>query len=621
MTFSVEEAKDFPFTHRDSFFLGSEAGKVFSRGMSNRGVEVFPGIKSDSPLNLLFNTKLAEQLSSEFTKVVRDDGFFDENAISTNFYELNTVAGYYMDPATYTVIGNEGLRNDMGLINGFKTKRHKDIFHEFIKLRYAEHNGERAKISKISSSGFPRFSKSLTHKVEHLNYLVDKRETIKDLFLKDDFSSLLNKFGMVFGKNSVYRGQADSVSHNGSKLVSKPREVNDLLYALTSGKEGRRFTADKSVLVDGNLISGKFGMRKRTANGMAIPVNLWCSAYFEGYRNYADNTYGMTFKHKTRSSIEEKINKYEKVFAMDVTQYDQSVPEWLFDEWLKLLPGNEFFKNYVNKLSKCPMYYGGVGSIGDPVWTGNPLDVKYFDQWTGLVSGIFYTSAAGKDFFTWTVLCLIDDYYKDVLGNVDSILKWEDPRYSISNMGDDTLLHTSDNKFYQHLLLMEETSTTSISPYFKVDKEDGLKFVGNVGYMSQDNEIKLCGDLGSYFKNMIVPERGLDSKHRQYGVYGLMERRSVFMDNPSFAKADEIFMKLFRDTFGINYIQLLQENMVMPSMILDGVTKQADLEVLLDPSKLHYKFDTSDISPEIVGMIEEKVSEKNTELIFNFFDK
>lgn len=621
MVFSADQAKTFPFTLKDRLFLGSEAGKVFARGMTNRGVEVFPGIKSDDPLFLLFTTKLAEQLNSKFEKKVLDDGFFDSKAISSNFFELNTVAGYYMDPATYTVIGNTGLRDEMGLSRGFKSKRHEDIFSELIKLRYASHNGERAKISKISNSGFPRFSKSVPYKVEHLNYIVAKREIIKDKFMKHDFNSLCDNFGMVFGKNSVYRGQADSVSKEGERLLSKKREVNDLEYALSSGKSGKRFVADKSVIVNGNLLNGKFGMRKRTANGMAIPVNLWCSSFFEGYRNYADNTYGMTFKHKTRSSIEDKIGKHKFVFAMDVTQYDQSVPEWLFDKWLSLLPGNDFFKSYVDTLSKCPMYYGGVGQKGEPIWTGDPLNHEYHDQWTGLVSGIFYTSAAGKDFFTWAVLCMIDDFYHDVLGNVDAILKWEDQRYSISNMGDDTLLHTSDVDFFNYLNLLEETSSYGLSPYFKVDREDGLRFVGNVGYRDDSNNIKLCGDIASYFKNMLVPERGLDSKHREFGVYGLVERRNVFMDNPSFNEADEIFMKLFRAVFGINYMQLLGDNMVMPSMILSGVTKQADLEVLLDPSKLHYKYDTSDISSEIVGMIEEKVSEENTEILYNFFSK
>lgn len=621
MVFNLDEAKNFPFSSKDNFFLGSEAGKVFSRGMTNRGVEVFPGIRSDDPLFLMFTSRLSEQLNDRFSKKVLDDGFFDKSAVSSNFFELNTVAGYYMDPATYTVVGNKRLRDEMGLSHNFKSVRHEKIFEELIKLRYAEHNGERAKISKISNSGFPRFSKSVSYKVEHLNYLVSKRDIIRDKFNKNEFDSLCKNFGMVFGKNSVYRGQADSVSQSNGRLLSKPREVNDLEYALSGGASGKRFIADKSVIVNGSLLDQKFGMRKRTANGMAIPVNLWCSTFFEGYRNYADNTYGMTFKHKTRESIEDKIKQHKYVFAMDVTQYDQSVPEWLFDKWLSILPGNDFFKDYVRTLSKCPMYYGGVGQRGEPIWTGNPLDHRYHDQWTGLVSGIFYTSAAGKDFFTWAVLCIIDDFYHDVLGNVDRILKWEDDRYSISNMGDDTLLHTSDLEFFNYLDLVNETSSFGLSPYFKVDKEDGLRFVGNVGYKTENNEIKLCGDIASYFKNMLVPERGLDSRHREFGVYGLLERRNVFMDNPSFGEADEIFMKLFRGVFGINFIQLLTDNMVMPSMILTGVTKQSDLEVLLDPSKLHYKYDTEDISSAIVGMIEEKVSVENTDLLYNFFTK
>jgi hypothetical protein len=105
---------------------------------------------------------------------------------------------------------------------------------------------------------------------------------------------------------------------------------------------------------------------------------------------------------------------------------------------------------------------------------------------------------------------------------------------------------------------------------------------------------------------------------REFGVYGLLERRSVYSDNPSFEAADEIFQKTFRDSFGINWFDLLNDHLVLPSASHIEVSSASDLAVLLDPSKLYYLYDSKDISSSIIETIESKMDQQSVDKILKF---
>lgn len=615
--FREEEGHDFAIRTKDSFFLGSESGRHFGFKLGSRGVEVFPGIMSDDPQFLTFCTSLSRRLHDELPKkVVQANGFFDENAITTNFQELNTVAGYNMIPATYAVIDNSLLRDELGLNHSFESKRDEKIFEELMRVRYAEHDGSRGKISRISSSTFPFFSKSVELKANHLSHLLKYGEDIKRLFDMNDLETIYKKYKLLFGMVDVYRSQADSFTEVNGSFKPKERLVNDIDYSISGGRLGKRFPADKSIISGGRVLEGKASCRARTAYGFSNAPNLMCTAAFEGFRHYADSTFGMTYKHTTRSAIEEKINKFSNVIAVDVTQYDQSVPLYLMEKWIECSPFNSFGKQMLNLMVNAPMFYRGVSQESKPYWSGDPLDIGYFNQFRGLISGLFSTSAMGKDFFTFCLLTILDRVYGDVLGNVEKILKWEHPVYAVTNMGDDSNFHFNDDRLAKYFSDQLETSRYGVSPYFKVDIEDGFKFLGNIGY-EVDGVKKLCGDLGSYFKNMLVPERSLGGSHRKYGVYGLLERRSVYSSHPLFNEADAIFQSEFKSCFGYNWLELMESNLVMPKSEAATVMSQAEIEVMLDPSKLHYKYNEDDIRDEVLEIIEEKISKKNTELAYN----
>lgn len=596
-------------------FLGSEAGKHYSYCLRSGPIDVFPEIMSDDPRYLAFCSRLATRLDEELPKKrVLESGFYDEFAISTNFQELNTVAGYNMKPATYAVIDNTALRDEMFLCRDFQNDRDRQIFAELMACRYKEHDGTRGKISRISSSTFPFFSKSMELKSQHLSLLLSKGEKFKKLVMEDNLEDLFEEFKVLFAMVDVYRSQADVFKLDGSTYKPKERFVNDIEYANSGGRLGKRFIADKSVVIHGRLLDGKAAARARTAFGYSNVLNLIMTAAFEGFRHAGDLKFGKTFKHRSRAEILEKIEQYENVVPVDVTQFDQSVPKFLMDEWIKLSPFNEFGKKILSLMVTSPMFYRGVSEDTEPYWSGDPFDIDYYNQYRGLISGLFSTSAMGKDFFTFCTLTMLDKVYGDVLGNVEKILKWEHPAYAITNMGDDTNIHFNGKSFRSFVTSQMETQQYGMSQYFKVDLEDGFKFLGNIGYINKDGKKRLCGDIGTYLKNMLVPERGVSSKHRKYAVYGLLERRHVYADHPLFQIVDQIFMEEFARAFSISWIDLMEKHLELPVSEDVYVRTQAELEVLLDPSKLHYKYSEEDINPTVLEIIEQRISEDDTDL-------
>lgn len=620
--FSQAEGEKFAEDTKGFFFLGSEAGRHYGFNLGSKPTEVFPGIMSDDPRFLKLCTNLPLRFAEELPKkVVLDNGFFDSNAVTTNFFELNTVSGMNMVPATYAVIDNSLLRQSMSLNDNFESEEDLAIFHEYMAIRYKEHDGSRGKISKISSSTFPFFSKDVRLKANHLSLILKHQDEIKDLLNKGDLQGLFDKYKLLFAMVDVYRSQADSFSLKDGSYKPKDREVNDIEYSISGGKLGKRFFADKSVVINGRILDGKAACRARTAYGFSNAPNLMFTAAFEGFRHYADTTYGMTFKHTSREAILEKMNKYSHAVAVDVTQYDQSIPFFLMKEWINCSPFNKFGKELLSMMVQAPMFYRGPSKSHKPYWSGDPLDIEYFNQYRGLISGLFSTSAMGKDFFTFTLLTILNKIYGDVRGNVEKILKWEHPVYAITNMGDDSNLHSNDSRIRDYFTKQVETQLYGVTPYFKVDIEDGFKFLGNIGYIDNEGNKQLCGDLGSYFKNMLVPERSISSKHRKYGVYGLLERRSVYSSHPLFSNADAIFQSEFKNIFGFNWLEFMESHLVMPEAALATVLTQAEIEVINDPSKLHYKYNEDEISSAVVEIIEERISEENTELAINMLIK
>lgn len=614
-----EMARKLAIDLKDSYFLGQDGKNQFARVYSQKPVALyFDGIGkvySNDPRHLDLARRLSTQLREAFPKDVRSDGLFGPTAIGGNFTELLTVAGCPMNPMTYNPVDNSKLREELNLNVNFNSTRHLRIYEEFLKIRYANHDDSRGKISKISGSGFPIFTHDISVKIAHLNHIATNVNQILDGIAQGNLSNVREQHAVILASSVVLRTQAEGgkVSEDGH-VIPKERLVNDLEYALTSGERGKRFPASKQVTLDGIDLRGHFAGRARSAYSIPNPINSTFTAAIEGLRHYGDNLYEFTYKHRTREGQKKKVEKFKFFLPLDVGQYDQSMPWYMVEKWLEFLPFNDRARKVISMILKAPKFYSAVSSTHDPIWTGNPEDSNDYQSWGGLPSGAFLTSMMGKDLFTFTALTMFDDYFHDVVGNVDKILKGEH-KYGLLNASDDTILMSNDQDFFTHLRSLQEVKG-SMTNYFKVEIEDGFKFLGECGYVNEDNKFDICADIGSYFKNMLCPERGIDSRLRQYALYGMEIRRQIFQTHPKFFEAEELFLKLYRDIYKLDWNLMLEKNMVRPSVVDFGqVMSQADIEVRLDPKKLYYKYDHNDVSPDLIDQIEEKISEKNTAIM------
>lgn len=608
---------------KKKFFIGSSAGAQYNRKLSRKEIFPYPGISSYDRTYHRFQRSVYEDIASntDLQKSVNENSLFSSNAISGDFSHLLTMGGYPMTPATYAVIDNTLLRDELGLARDFVNQRHIDIFDRLMELRYADRLDTNAKLSRVSSSGFPFFSNDVGFKAEHLSYILENGDDFLGKFGRREFSAIYDKYQVLWSIFDVYRLQNDMNIIVNGQFKTKERLVNDYEFARTGGASGRRFPADKNVYLNGALLDWISANRARTANGFNIALNASCSCGFEPFRSYADVTYSFTYKHTTREKILEKIKKFKYYIPLDVTQYDQTVAKFMFERWVEKSPFNDAGKDVVRTMFNSPMFYRGVSEDSNPLWTGDPLDYSYYNQFRGLPSGAFCTSAMGKDFFSWAMLCCFDDLTNNVLESMEDILLGQHEHWGLLNQGDDTIVLCNSTIFRKYVDNCTE-SGTSISPYFKVDIEDGLRFLGNVGYENENGELQLCGDMMSFLGNGMIPERSIDSPMKPYGVYGAILRREVYADNPSFTAVDEIFQRNFRKSFGLNWFDYMSEHMVMPKVEANvSILSQADLEVIDDPSKRFYKYDEKDLSPHVLDIIEEKVSDRNMELAYNLLIK
>lgn len=595
------------------YFVGQEGALQYNRVYGQRANDVMGGILSTDLPYIRVKKKTVERLQ-EFDVDVREDGLFGPTVVGTNWTELLTASGCPMSPMTVNVVDNTVIRTELNLNDKFESNRDELIFEELMMLKYASHDGSLGKISKISGSGFPYFSHNVEHKVQHLNFIARNIDMICDLIIRGDFQTLLVRYGVVLANSSVLRSQAEGGKYVNGRFVPKERLVNDLEYALSSGQKGKRFVANKSVIKDGQILADTYAARARSAYAVPFPINSAFTAIIEGFRHYADHTYSFTYKHRSRLEMALKARKFKFFLPLDVSQYDQSIPWYLVRKWLDVIPLSDKAKAVVELLLKAPKFYSAVDNTHDPIFTGNPEDIADYKQWGGLPSGAFLTSMLGKDMFTFAVLCMFDRHYHDVVGNIDKILKG-DHHYGLFNTGDDSVLMSNESNIISELRLMQDEKG-SMSEYFKVEIEQGLRYLGNCGYRNEAGEIMFCADISSYLKNMLVPERGVNSKHRLYAYYGMMVRRDAFKDHPLFFKVEEIFQKAFREEYGYDWYAKVQENVVFPSVISDGESlSQEDIEVLADPYKLYYKYEESDISDRVVSIIQEKISQQNTDLL------
>lgn len=584
-------------------FLGPAAQIAKKRVFGNRGNEIFPGIKSDDPEYLRFTERLADRLTESFPSEQDDEGVNGENAITGDFYSLRTVSGYRMNPRTIPTVDNTQLVGSLGLATTFNSDRHRAIFEELHRVLYAYWKPSDVKVARLSSSTFPFFVRDVDYKVQHASYVMENLETICKQILSDDLERVFTDHKVLMAAAINYRSQVDKVIRDNDRFKSKDRLVNDLEYAISGGSRGQRFPADKSVIIDNQVIKGHFAMRERPVYGMSAPINYAITSIMQGYRDHYLSEYAFTFKHTTSEQIESKINQFRYMRGFDVSQFDESNQTWMLHHWMDAFGRDwpEWLIEVMKLMLHAPYYTPAVSNEGgDGIWMGNPFKLDNFKLNLGLPSGIAPNPDIGKFMMTFTYMCFIDDYFGDVLEfGLDKVLKGEHPRYGLLDMSDDAIILTNSEGFRDHISAVLKKEGV-ISNYFAAAKEDSVSFLGNVVYRKRgETKVSLCPDVRSFVLNWFCPERGVQDRMREYWATGWFERALHYSKSPAYSDVSLIVREEFRKSFGLSPDTIASDHLLdVPPLNIEA-TSAVDYAVLMDPSKLFYRFEQKDVSPEV----------------------
>lgn len=590
----------------------------------NRGVQVYPGVLSDSSdfLNLMRRTAIE---CSEIKISVDASGVVGPEAVPSDFYQLLTTAGYGMNPISVPPVDNDAIRSELNLATGFKTARDRQIFAELVRLMFARSSPASVGIRREASTGAPDYVNDVIKKKQELRAAYAGMELFLDHIEKGKLVDLYVDFNSPIVHTTGERTQADKVDMSSGTARSKDREVNDEAAARSGLKSGTRRPADKRVFKDGREIPGHFAGRRRTVFGTSFVPNYVLATFCASWRKVYLEDFAFTWKHRTEDEILGKMKMYTNLVGFDVKQFDQSVATWMIDEFTKEIANfvDPRVAKLISLMFKAPYIvpYPWIDGTSDedfnPLFGSDPFDQTQFDMNVGLPSGIAINPDCGKLFMVWQYLVLLDRYFKNVLEiGIDVVLRGQHPDYAMLNMGDDCVLLTNDSGF-----ALWFADGGYVDQYFHLEEEKPISFLGNVPYRDAEGELKLSPNIVSYLVNWLVPEVGIDHKRRRnFWAIGERERRIHYAQAPSYPIVHEIYERNFRDIFG-----------VLPASIASEAYEQQrryqnlstwDALVLQNPDYLHYKVSDDMVSPEVLELIVTSLSPEETwPMVSRYTDK
>lgn len=583
-----------------ALFLGRTGESARSRVPKDRQTPYLPGLYSGTKEDEGLKTKLYEKLTELVPPSAIDDtGLCDYRAVPSDWSKLLTaMPGFQMKQATIPPISTQRLRESYHLTNVIEDID-RQIALEVLSLMTRDRAIHGLELSKKSSSSAPWYSKLPSLKKKEAIHGLTYKDQIAELVMLGQFEKLYKEFDRVaILANLVYRDQPDSWKDG----APKPREVTDLLYALTGGARGTRFVADKSI--EGISLSRA---RKRTAFAVAGCVNKVLSALYQPFAKYAYSEFGFTWKTTSPSHLKSKMSDFNYYLGSDTTAHDQLYAPCIFDIFFegmskRLKPGA---MTLLEKVIYAP-YHMSSPYLGEDfeIWMGDPFDSRSFNTQLGLPSGLGPNSFIGRWWMTSFALMIIHRITGSVIGNVEAILKGRSS-IGILNSADDMLFCFSKKQDQLRLLdAMNDdnpkTKARTIPPYMTMNLESPISFLGYVPYRAKSGSLEVTSNITSFVVNRLAPERGINSKARRYWALGFDAVLTQFGTSPCFSDVYPIFDDAIYQATGSRFERMIHE-FGAPDMIKARMSSlsSADIEVLENPDKVYYKFDASDISKDV----------------------
>lgn len=561
-------------------------------------------ISSFDPAYITFLEKLADNINAELQPELDERGF-TLNGMHSPADNLACVAGFMMNPMTYTAFSNAAYREYLGLKPKYDARERK-IAENVWRLVFSEWIPSDVRVPQKSSSGVPRFTSDHVWKKEFALYLFEPAnlERCLSLIEKGDRRALASEFEMIWMTYIQTRLQTES--------IKKKREVMDREYATTNGKSGRLFPADKKVVINGRHYPRMSAMRARVIQAGPWSINCLLQVVFSGTLQSMFSRWPTLF-HVTEPEQLSEVLDGKFIFAGDVKEYDRSMSEDAIRVMHEMMA--EFWDPRLAKASLdlmfAPYYCRPLELSGTRgTFFGNPFDPES-TVIAGNKSGHASTSVGAKVNKVIDDLLVFDKMYGDVLGNEDAYMRGNRV-IGVLNNGDDHVVYSESEAAIELFRTMRKDPENG---HYIVEEEVGQVFSGYV-LMKKPTEPGQAPSYVAYRRlltfaeRLFCPERSAGSFLRRFWPIGAYDR-IVNADkvNPLGGQVLEIIMRTYRDELGPTHGDLM--NLIKEALhglpVRFHSLNAASLEVLDDPEKIHYKYLDSDIDPDVLAQIQSKI--------------
>lgn len=586
--------------------FSNQAAKFrLKQGYMSMGQEILPGINSMDPRFHHFLRSVAADLNDSIDRSTKD-GFAGESGVSGDFGIIKCASGVRARPSGYVIHNNVCRREANGLHIHVPSKADISIFHKLCDLMFSEHVRKDISVAKQSSSGLP-------------NIVFEAQPKI-DLFLREFSETRVNDTMRAInrrqGTDLLARGIAPCYVQNyrnSADVPGKVRYVADLLYATTNGEQGSFHATDKTVYYDNGKVAEEIGgLRARHVQGYNNALNLAIAVWRGGTMDVCHAKYAFTWKHRGKDDIERKINEWMHgkadavIQGVDVTQFDNSCPDWCLREFVAYGSGRFFseeFAQFLDYSLHAPVFQPETGDGLGAIMHCDPVAMTQLES-PGLMSGNDLVAPMGKLVNMWNYFCVLSRIIgvNSVLDRMEHILLGLDPDFGHMNMGDDGLL------FFSRKELLDKFFEAGKSGYLAIDREAALKFLGHVIIRTGD-KFKAYNDVISFMRGTFVPERAWDSKFRTYWHIGLAAKYQLYGESPSFSQVLEITDKWWKRSFpDLGRFTSWSEFLIERNRFhTPGGLSNIELDLLVNPNKIHYQYDEDDVSAEFANKLSAKI--------------
>lgn len=554
-------------------------------------ITVLPGLQSNDLVLRSFLEQLQAELNEAIPHGVDADGF-STNGVAEDFFVCSP-AGCLQSPASLKMVDNTKLREDLQLEASYSA-RHKQIARTVWKLLLRGAIPSAVRVPRKSSSGFRLFSHDPQYKFDYAIWKTDKGNYSRFLRAVEqkDVSRLANDYGVIYATMTQKRTQIDR--------PGKIRYANDLEYALTGGRKGRRFQIDSRAIVDGQEWVGFTAKRVRLIDAGPWTINCDGQISASSHMAYIFAKYGKTFHVNTKEEIKSRIDGFF-ISCWDVTEFDQSMSE---DSIVTVLDiAREYWPSaYVDSLAwlmAAPYFYRPVQAGHKPGWVGSWAAPFKRRCTAGNRSGHAWTSLIAKGNKVVDTLCVIDSYRSLSDEQIERILMGEHPEIRLINNGDDEIvcfLHLAESRMFHR------ARSVLANGHYKVDLEKGQGFSGyNIVRKGVDSRGKpvydLCIRANSVLQRMYSPERSIGSAMRRFWPLGMRARLDLLAESDVGKEVlvihNHVYSRVLEPKIGA-----LSSHLSTSDLEFGGLSR-ADIAVLDDENKLHYAYSVEELSPEI----------------------